>query len=154
MRRSTKITLEENEQVSRTVTRYGVEQLDVAYTDESHKQPRKDDSGNGHLTAESEAQHVIIIHAEEGNGFVLNALLKWKYREARGDYKRRINHQSYKKWVRQRLVLNLRPNSVMAACTIKAYTQRDNKLSTRFRLNQQDTRDWLREEGISLALSC
>ncbi|KAJ4451961.1 hypothetical protein ANN_03445 [Periplaneta americana] len=54
-----------------------------------------------------------MIHAGGEQGFIPNALVMWKAHQTTGDYHKQMNWKNYEKWVRERLVPNLKPNSVV-----------------------------------------
>jgi hypothetical protein len=54
-----------------------------------------------------------MIHAGGENGLVENALLMWKANSNTGDYHSQMNFQNYEKWLREKLIPNLPPNSVI-----------------------------------------
>jgi transposase len=61
----------------------------------------------------SKGERLIMIHAGGENGFVGNALLMWKANSNTGDYHSQMNFQNYEKWLREKLIPNLPPNSVI-----------------------------------------
>lgn len=99
--------------------KYRDQSRDIIYVDEtyillSHVKDKSwnDDTVHGLLKLVSKRQHLIIIHAGGENGFVPNALLMWKSHEITGDYHHQMNQTNYEKWVREKLIPNLRLNSV------------------------------------------
>jgi transposase len=89
--------------------------MDESYILSSHTVGRSwsDDSSEGLHCSVSEGERLIMIHAGGENGLVENALLMWKANSNTGDYHSQMNFQNYEKWLREKLIPNLPPNSVV-----------------------------------------
>ncbi|PSN39112.1 hypothetical protein C0J52_17489, partial [Blattella germanica] len=61
----------------------------------------------------SKGESLIIVHAEGEDGFISNALLIWKLTQVSGDYHHQMNASNFEKWLREKLIPNLRPNFVI-----------------------------------------
>ena len=104
----------------RDMGKYRKEGREIVYIDESYilsshvqKESWSDNSLKGVLNPISKGDRLIMIHAGGERGFVPNALVMWKANQSTGDYHKDINQKNYEKWVREKLVSNLRPNSVV-----------------------------------------
>jgi hypothetical protein len=90
---------------------------------------------------------LIISHAGGEIGFVPTAPLRWKSHQAAGDYHHQMNQQNYEKWVREKLVPNLRPNSVVVLDNTPYHNLKINKVPNS-NSTEQYMRGWLQREGI------
>jgi transposase len=87
------------------------------------------------------------VHAGSSNGFIPNALLKFKSGTKSGDYHHEINFDNYERWLKTKLIPNLPPNSVLLV---------DNAAYHNVQLNPAPTSssrksamiDWLSHRGI------
>lgn len=104
----------------RAVRRYRDEGRPIVYTDEtyvhsSHTKPHSwsDDTTKGVLTPISKGQYAIIVHAGNENGFIPGAQLIFKSGQKSGDYHESMNYNNYTKWLKENLIPNLPPRSVL-----------------------------------------
>jgi hypothetical protein len=58
-------------------------------------------------------QTPIIVYAGGEQGFVDSALLIFKFSKKTRDYHQDMNYSNYKKWLKDKLIPNLPPNSVV-----------------------------------------
>jgi hypothetical protein len=83
-----------------------------------------------------------MIHAGEENGFVKYTLLMWKANSNTGDYRSHFNFQNYKKLLREKLISNLLPNSVIVNNNVlyhNVFLERISSLNSR----KVDMLNWL-----------
>jgi transposase len=102
------------------IKRYREEGRPVVYMDESYVLSSHvagkiwaDTSGKGLHAPVSKGDRLIIIHAGGEKGFVPNALTMWKAGQSSGDYHHQMNKNNFEKWVKDRLLPNLEPRSVL-----------------------------------------
>lgn len=138
----------------RLIKKYRAEERNIVYVDESyilsshvHQKSWCDDSNKGLLAPVSKGQRLIIIHAGGENGFVPNALLMWKANQASGDYHHQMNRDNYEKWVREKLIPNLPPNSVVVFDNAPYHNVSLNKAPTS-NTPKEEMKKWLDKEEI------
>lgn len=71
------------------------------------------DSLHGLLAPVSKGQRLIIVHAGGEQGFIPNAYVRFKSQQKTGDYHDDMNYANYEKWIKERLIPNLPPKSVL-----------------------------------------
>ncbi|XP_072380782.1 uncharacterized protein [Diabrotica undecimpunctata] len=89
--------------------------MDETYVHSSHTYQKSwsDSSNKGIQKPVSKGQMFVIVHAGGESGFVKNAYLRYKPTINTGDYHDAMNYDNYKKWLRDKLIPNLPPNSVL-----------------------------------------
>lgn len=80
-------------------------------------------------------------------GFVKNALLIFKSGQKSGDYHESMNYDNFSKWVFNKLIPNLPPNSVIVLDNAQYHNTQENKKPTMSSL-KQSIMDWLVYNGI------
>lgn len=75
----------------------------------------------------SKGQRIIMSHAGSEQGFVPNALLTYQASSVSGDYTSNMNAENYEKWLKERLVLNLPPNSVLVLDNASYHNVQNNR---------------------------
>ena len=138
----------------RGLNKYKNEGINIVYTDEtylhsSHTVPKAWDDGTqkGLKSPVSKGQRLIIVHAGGAAGFVENALLIFKSGLKTGDYHDDMNHKNYFKWLNEKLIPNLPPNSVLVIDNASYHnvTVEPNPTSGWLKANMQK---WLNERSI------
>lgn len=104
----------------RAIANYRRENATIVYLDEtyvlsSHCSTKSwsDSSIEGLHVPINKGDRLIIIHAGGEIGFIPNALLTWKASSKSGDYHANMNTDNFLKWVREKLIRNLPPMSVV-----------------------------------------
>ncbi|KAG8236393.1 hypothetical protein J437_LFUL014914 [Ladona fulva] len=104
----------------RSINRFREEGRPIIYTDEtyihsSHTTPFqwKSDDKEGIKAPVSKGQRLIIVHGGGEMGFIPEALLIFKLGLKTGDYHGEMNSGNYLKWVKNQLIPNLPPKSVV-----------------------------------------
>lgn len=104
----------------RNIAKYRKEGRPIVYMDETYilsshvtGNSWNDDTNEGLHQPISKGERLIIVHAGGENGFIPNALLIWKSTQASGDYHHQMNATNFEKWLLEKLIPNLRPNSVL-----------------------------------------
>jgi transposase len=92
----------------------------IIYTDESyihssHTLPRSwsDETSEGCKVPISKGDMLVIVHACSEQGFIPEALLIYPAKRQTGDYHSNMNADNYQKWVIEKLLPNLPPQSVL-----------------------------------------
>lgn len=122
---------------------------DESYVDSSHSTPKAwtDGTTKGIKKPISKGQRVVIVHAGSETGFIPNALLTFKAGTKSGDYHDNMNYQNYEKWLRQQLMPNLPPNSVVVVDNA-SYHNKQWDLAPTSNTHKADMQAWLTEKGI------
>ncbi|KAG8193059.1 hypothetical protein JTE90_028171 [Oedothorax gibbosus] len=68
-------------------------------------------------------QRLIVVHASNENGSVEGASLVFKSGTASGDYHGQINFDNFFKWVEEKLLPNIPPNSVIYMVNTSYHTK-------------------------------
>lgn len=138
----------------RAVKRYRSDGRPIVYTDEtyvhsSHTQPHgwTDNSTSGLHTPISKGQYGIIVHAGTEKGFIDNSLLIFKSGQKSGDYHDAMNFNNYEKWLRQKLIPNLPPNSVVVIDNASYHNKQLNPAPTSSS-KKSDMISWLQTQSI------
>lgn len=72
-----------------------------------------DDSSRGLRTPVSKGKRLIIVHAGWECGFIDNALLIFQAGTKSGDYHSEMNYVNFSRWLQEKLLPNIPPNSVI-----------------------------------------
>lgn len=104
----------------RSIHQYRTEGRSIVYMDETylhttHTTPLawSDESLSGLFSPVSKGQRLIIIHAGGEHGFVPNAYLRFISHRKTGDYHGDMDFNNYEQWLKERLIPNLSPHSVL-----------------------------------------
>ncbi|XP_075985598.1 uncharacterized protein LOC142982799 [Anticarsia gemmatalis] len=135
--------------------RYRQENRCIVYTDESyiltnHVQNKGWGNKDGPTLKRnlSKGQRIIIVHASSEQGFVPNALLTYKANSVSGDYHSNMNAENYEKWLKERLVPNLPPNSVVVLDNA-SYHNVQNDRAPNSNSKKIEMQRWLTEKNIA-----
>lgn len=122
---------------------------DESYVDSSHASSKAwtDESTQGLKKPISKGQRVVIVHAGSENGFVPNALLVFKAGTKSGDYHDNMNFINYEKWLRNQLIPNLPPNSVIVVDNA-SYHNKQFETAPTSNSNKAVMRQWLKDKGV------
>jgi hypothetical protein len=138
----------------RDISRFRREGKYIIYMDESYilsshtvGRSRSVDSSEGLNFPVSKGERLIMIHTGGENGFVENALLMRKPNSNTGDYHSQMNFQNYEKWLREKLIPNLRPNSVVVIDNGQYHNVLLERTPTS-NSKKVDTINWLSSHGI------
>jgi hypothetical protein len=88
---------------------------DETYLHSSHTSPYGWDDGSGKCLRApvGKRQRLIILHCSGAKGFVPNALFTFKPGKKTGHDHDDMNHKNYIKWLEEKLIPKLEPNSVL-----------------------------------------
>ena len=89
--------------------------MDETYINTDHHQPNSwsDDTDDGARIPVSKGERLIIVYAGSEEGFVIDALLVYKLTVKKEDYHDNMNTENYVKYIKEKLIPNLEPNSVV-----------------------------------------
>ncbi|XP_042901192.2 uncharacterized protein [Parasteatoda tepidariorum] len=74
----------------------------------------QDENNNiGAISNVSSKNRLIVVHAGTSSGFIPGALLAYKASSQSGDYHGQMNFENFRKWLIEKLLPNLQPNSVV-----------------------------------------
>lgn len=138
----------------RDVKQYRKEKRPIVYMDETYfhsssssEKSWSDSEKTGLKKPVSKGQRVIVVHAGGEMGFVPNALVMFKSGLKKGDYHDDMNKNNYAKWLEEKLVPNLQPNSVVVIDNAPYHREQVNPAPTSSSL-KCDMVKWLSERGI------
>lgn len=88
---------------------------DESYIHSSHTLPRSwsDETSEGCKVPISKGDMLVIVHACSEQGFIPRALLIYQAKKQTGDYHSNMNAGNYQKWIKEKLLPNLPPQSVL-----------------------------------------
>lgn len=123
--------------------------LDETYVLSSHVSSLSwsDGSNNGVHIPISKGERLIIIHAGGEKGFVPNAFTCWKASSHSGDYHDNVNGDIFMKWMKEKVIPNLEPNSVVVIDNAPYHNIKIDKAPTS-KSRKQEMKDWLSKNGI------
>ena len=138
----------------RAIRKYRNENRPIIYMDEtyihsSHTTPYSwsDDSLQGLFAPMSKGKRIIIIHAGGEQGFVPNAYVRFKSGLKTGDYHDEMNFKNYEKWLKEKLIPNLPPKSVLVIDNAPYHNKQINKApNSNSTINAM--KSWLTDKGI------
>nr|XP_053608001.1 uncharacterized protein LOC128673871 [Plodia interpunctella] len=97
---------------------------------------------------DSAGQRWIIVHAGGETGFVEGADLLYKCKSSKGDYHDEMDTENYTKWLTEKLIPNLPPNSIVVIDNAPYHSKQLNKPPT-MAARKQDMQNWLSERNIT-----
>lgn len=139
----------------RKIKKFRQENRTIVFTDETYvhsdyanERNWSDSSSDGLRKPVSKGQRLIIVGAGNESGFVKDSYLRWKSQSKSGDYHDDMNFENYKKWLTEKLLINLPPNSVIVVDNAPYHNKQEEKhpTSASRKLVMQE---WLRDRNIS-----
>lgn len=123
--------------------------LDETYIHSGHTSSKNwtDDSTKGLFSLISKGQRLIIVHAGGEMGFIKDSLLIFKSGTTSGDYHSEMNSENYGKWLREKLIPNLTPNSVIVCDNASYHNVQTNRAPNSNSL-KNDMIQWLTQHNI------
>ncbi|XP_050497226.1 uncharacterized protein LOC126878514 [Diabrotica virgifera virgifera] len=124
--------------------------MDETYVHSSHTYQKSwsDSSNKGIQKPVSKGQMLVIVHAGGESGFVKNAYLRYKPTIKTGDYHDAMNYDNYKKWLQDKLIPNLPPNSVLVINNAPYHNVQTEKCPT-MSSRKAEMQQWLTTQNIS-----
>lgn len=132
--------------------KYRDEGRNIVYAHEtcinSNPKESKADNANEELPVPaSKGQRFIIAHAGSEEGFLPNSLLMFKSTSKLGDYHDDINFTDYERWLKTKLIPNLKPYSVVVIDNA-AYHNTIKDPAPTSESSKVDMKTWLTSKGI------
>lgn len=138
----------------RSIRKYRAENRKIFYMDETYihlthtkNHAWSDDTNNGLRKPVSNKSKLIIVDAGNEDGFVPNARLIFRPEAKKEDYHDHMNFDNYEKWVKEKLLPNLPPRSVVVFDNAPYHNVQVETIP-----NTSDRKDvikqWLRQHNI------
>lgn len=89
------------------------------------------------------------MHAGSENGFVKDALLFFRSKGSNDDYHGEMNTETFTKWVEEKLIPNLEPNSVVIIDNASYHNAVENRLPT-FNSKKSNIIDFLIDKVVAV----
>lgn len=126
--------------------------LDETYIHAGHTKSKSwsDNSNKGLFKNISKGSRLIIVHAGGEMGFIPNCLLIFKSGTKSGDYHDEMNSENYEKWLINKLIPNLPPNSVVVTDNAPYHNIQVDKAPTS-NSKKADMVAWLDSKNISFS---
>ena len=124
--------------------------LDETYIHASYsvKKCWQTEDEEGVLKSDSTGARWIIVHAGGEMGFIPNAQLIFKSQSKSGDYHDDMNKTNFMKWLKEKLIPNLPPNSLIVMDNAPYHTVTVNKAPTT-NSSKADMQNWIKSKGLS-----
>ena len=103
---------------------------------------------SGVLQNYSAGNRLVILHAGSKNGFIPGAKLLYKLGSTSGDYHGQMNYENFKKWVENKLLPNIPPESVIVMDNAPYHSVLAEKIPTKYS-TKLDMIQFLRNKGIN-----
>lgn len=138
----------------RKIKKYRHEGRQIVYGDETYihtthtkEQAWSDAQSKGIKKPISKGPRLIIVHAGSASGFIPNALLMYKSAQTTGDYHSEMNKENYEKWLQDKLIPNLQPNSVFVIDNASYHSTLEDRAPNSNSL-KKTMQDWLKSKNI------
>ena len=96
----------------------------------------------------SKWERMIVLHAGSSKGFIPNAKLVFKAHSSTGDYHQEMNFNNFFKWLQEKLIPNLEPNSVLILDNAAYHNVQYDKCPTSAS-RKAEMQEWLRKQQIA-----
>lgn len=138
----------------RLLAQYRSENKYISYVDETYLHAThcgtkqwSDKSKKGFFKKTSKGRRIIIVHGGGSYGFVDNGLLMFTSGSKSGDYHDDMNFENFSKWLKEKYLPNLPPNSVIVldnASYHNVHSEKVPNMSSR----KIEMIDWLKARNI------
>ncbi|XP_039285343.1 uncharacterized protein LOC120351576 [Nilaparvata lugens] len=95
----------------------------------------------------SAGNRLIVLHAGSASGFLSGAKLIYRAGITTGDYHGQMNNVNFEKWVKEKLVPNLPPNSIVVMDNAPYHSVLAEKVPTKYSV-KKDMIDFLQKKGV------
>lgn len=137
------------------IKKFRQEQRPIVFLDETYihgghtiSKSWSDDTTNGLFTNISKGDRLIIIHAGGSMGFIPGCLQIFKSGSTSGDYHDEMNSVNYEKWITEKLIPNLPPNSVVVTDNAPYHNVQINR-APNSNSKKADMVSWLTEKHFT-----
>lgn len=138
----------------RTIKKYRREGRHILYLDETYVKASHNVSKcwqskdeHGVLSHIGKGDRLIIVHCGGQTGFVDGALVIFKSKCKTGDYHDSMNFVNFSKWINEKLMPNIPPNSVIVMDNAAYHSIREEKKPTMVS-TKLAMQDWLRRHDV------
>lgn len=138
-----------------TIRKYRAEDRNIIYIDETWvnndltvKNCWQSAEVFGVSSSISSTGRFIVVHAGSSRGFVENAALIFKAGQSSGDYHGQMNRDNFTKWLTEKLLPNIPPNSIIVLDNAPYHSVQEDKVPTKSSL-KKDMVAWLSKKGIT-----
>lgn len=123
--------------------------MDETYIHSCHTKQKgwSDQSDKGLLKPNSKGPRLIILNAGGENGFVPGAYARWKSTTTSGDYHNDMNYENYEKWIKNQLLPNVPPRSVIVIDNAPYHNKQAQKCPNST-TRKDEMKSWLRLRNI------
>ena len=138
----------------RQIRKYREEGRPIIYTDEtfihtSHASQKAWQSDETSVNVPiSKGERCIIVDAGSEHGFVQGARLVYDRKSSSGDYHSEMNSEKFMRWLRERLIPNLPPRSVVVIDNAPYHSVQQNKCPNQSS-RKADIQTWLTRNGVA-----
>ena len=124
--------------------------LDETYIHAGHTTTKcwTDNSLKGLFSDIGKGKRLIIVHAGGDMGFIPNSLLIFKSGSTSGDYHADMNGENFEKWLKEKLIPNLPPNSVIVTDNASYHNVQVDRAPTSAS-RKSDMIEWLISKNIA-----
>ncbi|XP_034840153.2 uncharacterized protein [Maniola hyperantus] len=130
-------------------------QRPVVYLDETYMHATycagkcwQSEQEEGVLSPDSKGPRWIIVHAGGAMGFIPNAQLIFRSRSQAADYHDDMNKTNFNKWLSEKLIPNLPPQSIVVMDNASYHTVQLNKAPT-MSSRKAEMQNWMTRNGLS-----
>ncbi|CAH0730220.1 unnamed protein product, partial [Brenthis ino] len=108
----------------------------------------KSEYEEGVLSSDAKGALWIIVHVGGENGFVPNARLIFRSQTKSGDYHNDMNQTNFMKWLKEKLVPNLPPQSLVVMDNAPYHSVKTNKSPTMAN-SKAEMQQWITNKGLA-----
>ncbi|XP_039297551.1 uncharacterized protein LOC120354445 [Nilaparvata lugens] len=101
----------------------------------------------GCLKDSASSKRYILLHVGSDNGFLPGSLILFRAGSATGDYHGQMNGDNFMKWVREKLIANLPPHSVLVMDNAPYHCIQNEKPPSKY-ANKNEMINWLTGKNI------
>lgn len=113
----------------------------------THKTCWQSDEIRGVATDTSAGNRLIVVAAGSETGFVKDSVLVFKAGQSTGDYHGQMDGRNFEMWIRQKLIPNLEPGTVIVLDNASYHSVQENKPPTKYSL-KSDMVKWLENNNV------
>jgi hypothetical protein len=112
---------------------------DETYIHSSHTGPKhwSSNCASGLLAPISKGKRLIILHEGSRRGFIPKALVISKFNQKTGVYSNEMNGENYIRWLKEKSIPNLQPNSVLVTDNAPYHNIQKDKAATSNQIREQ-----------------
>ena len=135
----------------RQIRKYREEGRPIIYTDETfiHTSHASQKAWQSDVNVSiSKGERCIIVDAGSEHGFVQGARLVYDGKSSSGDYHSEINSEKFMRWLRERLIPNLPPRSVVVIDNAPCHSVQENKCPNQSS-RKANIQTWLTRNGVA-----